>query len=480
MDPKTTPETPAVQTPPAATAASAGDVTKISTNTSGFWVKVNKDFGQHKAGDIYACNSAETRKFLIDNGMASETAGPPASFDFTKGVEEAFQKVVAKTVEVVDQRLAQFAKSATNGAGNFQLPMGGGDMVPAEPREPTAKGAINVARFAIATLVAKQHSVPAAQLAAKNYGENHPVTKALAAGVFTGGGALVPETFSSDFIELLLPNTVIGKMGPDRQPLVNGSLTIPRMRTGASASYLGENVNISTTEPTFGQVVLKSRTLAAIIPVSNDLLRFSAQAERVVLNNLIKSAAVTMDAAMIRNQGIGNAPKGIRYQLAAANAIASNATINLANVTNDLGKLELALLNNNHGMMPERTFWLMAPRARTYLHDLRDGNGNLAFPEVRDGKLRSMPLLMTTSIPINLGGGTDESEVYLVHADDAIVGEDQNLEISSSNEAAYHDGSAVVSAWSLNQTSFRLVMRHDFALRYETAAAVLTGNKWGA
>ena len=61
---------------------------------------------------------------------------------------------------------------------------------------------------------------------------------------------------------------------------------------------------------------------------------------------------------------------------------------------------------------------------------------------------------------------------------EAIIGENTAIEIDVFREAAYHDGSSVQSAVSLDQTVIRLIERHDFALRHDVSGSVITTVKW--
>src|SRR3546814_7122383 len=76
----------------------------------------------------------------------------------------------------------------------------------------------------------------------------------------------------------------------------------------------------------------------------------------------------------------------------------------------DLGKLRLAVLTANIPMT--QCGYIMSPRTLLFLENLRDGNGNKAFPEVAEGRLGIYPIGVTTSVPDNLGAGTNESEIY--------------------------------------------------------------------
>ena len=79
-----------------------------------------------------------------------------------------------------------------------------------------------------------------------------------------------------------------------------------------------------------------------------------------------------------------------------------------------------------------------------------------------------------------MGAGSDEGEVYFANFADVVIAEDPRFELEASSVAAYHDGSAVQAAFSLDQTVVRVIANHDMVMRHNEAVAVLTGVKWGA
>ncbi len=306
-------------------------------------------------------------------------------------------------------------------------------------------------------------------------------SKALAAGDATAGGFLVPIQFSQDVIEVLRPKVVIRALGPTIMPMPTGTVQVPKITNGSTATYIGENANVVKTQQTMGQLTLTFKKLAALVPISNDLIRYSSpSADTVVRNDVVRALASRENSAFLRGSGTGAVPKGLRHWCPPANVIAANSTVNLANVTTDLGKLMLQLENNNIPL--SNPAWIMAPRTRTYLMTVQDGNGNFPFrPEMLTGRLWGYPFGSTTDVPINLtdGGGTNESELYFVDMADAVIGESERMMVDSSSEAAYHDGSNVIAAYSQDQTVIRAIEEHDFAMRREESVAVLNQMTWG-
>ena len=199
--------------------------------------------------------------------------------------------------------------------------------------------------------------------------------------------------------------------------------------------------------------------------------------EAIVRDDLIAALGQRGDLAFIRGAGTQYTPKGLRYWAPSANVIAANGTVNLANVTTDLGKLWLQLANGNVRFL--RPGWLIAPRTFNYLMNVRDGNGNFAFrEEMMAGRLWGYPFAYTTQIPINLGGGSNESEVYLADFADVVIAEQEGLIIDVFDGAAYHDGTNVVAAVSADQTVLRAIQEHDLVMRHEESVAVLTTVLW--
>lgn len=307
------------------------------------------------------------------------------------------------------------------------------------------------------------------------------VSKALEVGDLTAGGALVPPEYAAELVELLRPRSVVRAAGARVLPMNQGSLTLRKQTAGSTASYVGESTDITKTEPTTGQIVMTSKKLAAIVPISNDLLAFSNNptADEFVRDDLVQHIATREDQAFIRDDGTLDTPKGLRYWAQAANITASNGT-SATNIENDFKDLINDLEGNDVRML--RPVWFMAPRSKNHLVNLRDANGNLIYPEIRTTTptLYGWPVFTTTNIPTNLGGGGNETEVYLVDMMDAIIAEATGLEIAVDSSASYVESGSLKSAFSRDETLIRAITRHDFAVRHAESVAVKNTLTWGA
>lgn len=335
---------------------------------------------------------------------------------------------------------------------------------------------LQVARI-IRALAAGRGDVERAAAHAKKAWGDDEVAKALTASENTGGGFLLQEELATSIIELLRPASVIRRMNPVIIPMASGSVLIPKMTGGASAGYIGEGSDIPATAEVFGQVPLVWKKLGALVPISNDLLRFSSfGVDTMVRDDLVAAMGQKSDWAFIRGAGTSFTPKGLLNWCLAAQSRAMTGSPDLAKVTTDLLKLVLDLYTSNGRML--RPGWLFAPRTMVYLMSLRDGNGNFAFkPEMDGGKLFGFPFATTTQIPINLS--TNQSEIYLVDFADVVIGEAQTLILEVSTEASYSDGSNLVSAFSKDQTVIKAIQHHDLAIRHLESISMLTGVTWG-
>jgi HK97 family phage major capsid protein len=359
-----------------------------------------------------------------------------------------------------------------------------------QPKAQERKPGMSFARVVRAMAAAKMHKIGSEGVVdiLRQWGDGdladalkETQTKALAAGDATAGGFLVPTQFSSEVIELLRAQSVVRKLGARTVQMPTGTLKYPKLASGAAASYIGENVNISKSEETFGQLTLTFKKLAVLTPISNDLLRYSSpSADAIVRDDLVSAMATKEDSSFLRGSGTDATPKGLLNWCVADQKIAADA-VSLANVTDNLGQLVVKLKNADIPMISPG--WIMAPRTEQSLATIQNANGVFAFrDEVIRGTLWGWPIGVTTNVPITLdttgAGNDDESEIYLVDFAQVIIGESQGLLVDSSQEAAYHDGSNVQAAFSLDQTVVRAIAEHDLGMRHDKAVAMLTGVTW--
>lgn len=311
--------------------------------------------------------------------------------------------------------------------------------------------------------------------------------KALAEGTGAAGGYLVPIETAEEIVRLIRARSAVMRLGPRIVP-VKKELDVAGIASGATAYYISENAAIPTSEETFSlSALLRPRELAALVPISNRLLRDAAlnpDVEQVIREDIAEVLALRSDLAFLRGSGAANEPLGVKGTpgLTAAPNLGANGR---TPTFDDLKDVVAALRTANAPF--RRPGWAFHPRTINTLDKIKDGQGRyladaglLTFDATGGGgSLLGFPFVTSTQIPANIttGTSTDTTEVYF-SSDwvEAWVGEEQALTIDVSAEATYDSGGGVfVSAFQNRQHVFRAVTTHDFALRRPALFSVMTG-----
>lgn len=308
---------------------------------------------------------------------------------------------------------------------------------------------------------------------------------AMAATSPTDGGFLIPEQFSQDVIELLRPMSVVRSLAGRTLPMPTGTLNIPKITDGSTAYYQGENTNATKSALKTGNLKMTWKKLIALVPLSNDLVRYSSPgADAIVRTDMVRAIAQRENQAFLRDTGTDAGPKGLRYWANQSTNIldVSNTTWTTQTVATDLGRCVLRLVDANVPL--SKPGWLFAPRTWNYLRMLQTTTGAFIYQaEMNNGLLLGYPFKWSTQIPTNLSdhgrttnGG--ETEIYFADFDDVIIGDAMSLRVDASMEATYVDGGNTVSAFSQDQTVVRAITEHDFAVRRDVSVMVLNGVCW--
>lgn len=306
------------------------------------------------------------------------------------------------------------------------------------------------------------------------------VSKALSASDFTDGGALLKAEMVDGIIPLLEAISVVRGMGVTVLPM-KGSLTLPFQTTGATAAYVGENQAIAASQPSFGQLQLSDKKLAALVAVSNDLLRNAGpKVDALIQQDAAKKVALRQDLAFMRGIGSSGEPKGMELWADSANKFNANTTVTAATVTEELGRAVQKLEEAN--VLITKGGWLISPRTKKYLMTARDGNNNLIWePEMKNGTLMGFPFKVSTQIPNNLGGSSIDSKVYFANFADLIIGENEDLIIDVFPGGTYDSGGGtMISGVSSDQTVVRVISLHDFGASFRgKEIALIETVRWG-
>lgn len=312
--------------------------------------------------------------------------------------------------------------------------------------------------------------------------------KALAEATPSAGGYLVQPEIASQITSLIRARSAVMQMLPQITP-VKKELLINALSTGAAAYYVAENAAIPVSEETFSQdVLLQPKELAALVPVSNRLLRDAAQnpdLEQTLRTDLAEVMALRQDLAFLQGTGSGGEPTGIinKSGLTPAPSLGTNGgSASFDNLKDLVANLRAVNAPFN------RPGWIFNGRLLNSLEKLKDGQGRyladaglLTFdPTGAGGTLLGYPFRTTGQIPTNLTRGSSTDTTYVLFSSDwneCWIGENEQLTIETSNAANYSTdgGTSWVSAFQNRQTLFRAVSAHDIGLRRPQFFSVMMG-----
>jgi HK97 family phage major capsid protein len=304
-------------------------------------------------------------------------------------------------------------------------------------------------------------------IATKDWSKASLERKALGEGTDSAGGYLVPEEYLGEVKDRITAQTIVRRAGATVYPMATDTLNIPKISGGATAYWVGENAQITSSDETLDQLQLVAKLLAAMVKVSNQLLAdASPSAEAAIRRDIAKVISLAEDNAFIAGTGTSNQPTGI-INTTGVNEItlgANGATPAFDDIYDALYQVE-----SNNGLASS---WIMHPRTKNTLMKIKDSNEQFIYnvaPSVKEpDSLVGLPVFLTTQIPTNLTVGTSNDCTYIIvgQFDEAIIGERAGLEFSTDQSG---------TAFEYYQTWIRAISRLDFGLRTPEAFCKVTG-----
>ena len=293
-------------------------------------------------------------------------------------------------------------------------------------------------------------------------------TKAVNAGTPSEGGFTVPLAFSSDYIDALLANTLIDKLGVRRVPLIHGNLSIPRMDTVSAISWGGEETIGDTTQPTFGEVNMHAKKLFAKTAITNTVIRESGvDVEGWIAEDLFRNARIALDVALLKGTGTQYQPLGLKNN---PNIQKSGGTTTAFGVDtpNDME----ALLEQANVPM-ENVKWLLSPKGKSWIKSTKFTTGPFAWAtEMATQKtLNGYEFLTSTTVDYSKQNAptSDYADFWLGDWSQLLFGISKDISIEVSRDGTFVSNGQTISAFDRDLTLIRLISEVDFASRHPEA-----------
>lgn len=130
-----------------------------------------------------------------------------------------------------------------------------------------------------------------------------------------GVGVVGTDHMATDFIDALRNQSVVAGLGAQVMNGLVGDVDIPRLDTSATFYWVTEDADLTNSDASLGSVTLSPKTVGGSVPMSRRLLKQSAPSvEQIIRNDLIRGAAIAIDAAAINGSGAAGQPTGIISQ----------------------------------------------------------------------------------------------------------------------------------------------------------------------
>ena len=294
----------------------------------------------------------------------------------------------------------------------------------------------------------------------------------------TWAGPLVYyENMQAEFIDLLRPKTIIGRLTGLRTAPFN--IRVASKTSGSTVGWVGEGAPKPVGELAFGEVRLGHAKAAGIIVMTQELARFSSpSAEALVRDDMIDTMRVFLDAQFIDP------------------AVAAVADVSPASVTNgsssvpstgatlaaiDADVKSLFALYYAAEIDPSAGYWVMRPGTALNLSMVRTTQGDFAYPTITPvgGTFFGLPVITSNSVPGSVSGG---SIMALVVPNEIWLADDGNVTIDVSQEASVQMNTApsagaqsLVSLWQNNLIGVRAEREINWKKRRAAAVAYVDG-----
>jgi len=331
---------------------------------------------------------------------------------------------------------------------------------------------IGIARYAMALAHAKGSKSDAVQYVKRAFpsgdisdtvikaleGDGLQTRAAVAPGTTTNAtfaAPLVATNYINDFLDLLRPATLIGKIpGLRRVPF---NVSMPAQTAGGTYKWVGQGKMKPVTNAQYAAVTLAFYKVAGIIVLTDELVRLSTpSAEAAVRDELVKGAQAFLDAqfvdstvAAVANVNPASITNGVAGTAASATTPAAARTDIAARVA------AMAAL----GYPVNELVLIMSESLAFNLGLALNAVGQPAFPgiSVTGGTLLGMPVVVSQAVG---------NQVIIAHTPSILIADEGGMEIDVSREASIQldsaptdppDATAVLTSfWQANLVGLRV------------------------
>lgn len=270
---------------------------------------------------------------------------------------------------------------------------------------------------------------------------------------------------ASEFINFLRPLTIIGRINGFRR--VPFKIKVPRQTAGASVNWVGESKVKPLTSLAFDSVTMEHYKIAGIIPMSEELVRFSdPSAEMLVRDDLAAAITQFMDSEFIdptKAEASGVSPASITNGLTAVAATGTTAAALRADVKSLFEDFFDAELQVAGGV------WIMTQTQALAISLMQTSLGTAEFPGVTPmgGTFLGFPVVTSNNIPATGSSPVDGYPIIFALPGEIMLADDGGVSIDMSREASLQMETAPDSPVSASTTLVSLWQHNLVAIKAE-------------
>ena len=269
------------------------------------------------------------------------------------------------------------------------------------------------------------------------------------------GGFLLPAPLSARFIDLARARMVLSQAGAVTVPVESDSLRIVKLLADPVPYWRGELEPITESQPTFGSVTLRPKTVAILTLVSHEVWEDAAGLGRAVEDAMSAALALEFDRVGLMGGGEGNEhePTGV-YYTDGINTVAMDTN---GAAPTDYGKF-LDAIQDIEDANGSPAVVIYNPRTKRTLAGLTTGISGDKTPLKAPADFERLRQIVTTSIPNNLewGSGEECSAAFVGGFPNVFMGLRDRIRIDVSGQAG--DAFSKLGLW------VRAFARVDFAV----------------
>lgn len=298
---------------------------------------------------------------------------------------------------------------------------------------------IAFSRMVIAKYISARELVPASDVAKARWPDMPEIEATLKAAVTAGSSSTMstlvePQIYAQEFIEYLWHRTILGKIpGLRRVPF---NIKVQRALTVASVNWVGEGKPKPLGRGTLDTVTLGYYKIAGIVPLTDELVRFSNPSVETMVRDQLANAIVQLmdhdfidpEKAAVASVSPASITNGVTPTAATGTAYANIA----ADVGTALGKFDDARIDTADLVV------VMRSRQARALSLMLNSLGQKLFPDLTNagGTFLGYPVIVSGNVDYTEDSPAEGDNIIFLKPSDILLADEGGVTIDISREAA--------------------------------------------